>query len=75
MRTYRISLRVPSGENTVLSTLASLPWRIEISFAVAASHSRALLSSGTVGILVPSGENAAPETPSSWPRRTAISLT
>src|SRR5271165_4094883 len=48
--------------------------RTAIFLPVAASHSRAVLSSEAVTTRVPSGEKAALETQSSWPRRTAISL-
>src|SRR5208337_2130208 len=52
-------MRVPSGLNAAVVTLLSWPRRTAISFAVAASHTRAVLSEDAVTMRVPSRLNAA----------------
>ena len=61
-------MRLPSGLNAALFTPASWPLSgAPIGWPVAASHSRAVLSSDAVTMRLPSGLNAALYTRSSWP--------
>ena len=58
-------MRVPSGEKAAVQTAPSCFMGRPIAAPVAASHSRAVLSSDAVTMRVPSGEKAADQTRSS----------
>ena len=65
---------MPSGENATALTESVCPARVATALPVAASHSRAVLSSEPVRTRVPSGENATAQTESVCPARVATAL-
>ena len=67
-------MRDPSGLKTAEITPSSCPTKTAISVPVAASQSRAVLSSDAVTMRDPSGLKTADYTRPSCPRSTAISL-
>jgi len=67
-------MRVPSGLNAAVTTRSPCPASFASGAPLAASHSRAVLSSEAVTTLVPSGLKDASLTASSWRKGGAVGV-
>ena len=57
-----VTIRLPSGLNAAVYTIAACPWSVARILPVSASQTRAVLSAEAVTIRLPSGLNAAETT-------------